>query len=378
MPRTKPWMKLAFPAAGLLLGMHIPLLAQQPQSLDGKTAEQVYKNIQVLKGTPADQLGQSMHVIKGSLGLDCEECHVVGAFDKDDKPLKFVARQMMQMVADLNKKSFGGQPIVTCYTCHHGSPLPSSTPELPVAVAEPGAEAKFELPSADLILAKYVEALGGEQAIRRVSSRVITGTQYIPTGPGGTIPTPATIERDLKAPNLVLDVYRTPAYAIVDGFDGTKSWSQNAQGRVSEALAIDQSRAKRASDFYEPLDLKKEYSQIRVAGVELVHGRAAYVLICEPQGDIPEKLYFDTLTGLLLRKWTALPTPAGNSPFQVDFDDYRDTGSGVKFAYLIKMYPAGSRTELAPTATINVSKVEDNIPIENAKFNEPQSRQALR
>ena len=117
MPRTKPWMKLAFPAAGLLLGMHIPLLAQQPQSLDEKTAEQVYKNIQVLKGTPADQLGQSMHVIKGSLGLDCEECHVVGAFDKDDKPLKFVARQMMQMVADLNKKSFGGQPIVTCYTC---------------------------------------------------------------------------------------------------------------------------------------------------------------------------------------------------------------------------------------------------------------------
>lgn len=378
MPRTKPWMKLAFPAAGLLLGMHIPLLAQQPQSLDEKTAEQVYKNIQVLKGTPADQLGQSMHVIKGSLGLDCEECHVVGAFDKDDKPLKFVARQMMQMVADLNKKSFGGQPIVTCYTCHHGSPLPSSTPELPVAVAEPGAEAKFELPSADLILAKYVEALGGEQAIRRVSSRVITGTQYIPTGPGGTIPTPATIERDLKAPNLVLDVYRTPAYTIADGFDGTKSWSQSAQGRVSEALAIDQSRAKRTSDFYEPLDLKKEYSQIRVAGVELVHGRAAYVLICEPQGDIPEKLYFDTLTGLLLRKWTALPTQAGNSPFQVDFDDYRDTGSGVKFAYLIKMYPASSRTELAPTATINVSKVEDNVAIENAKFNEPQSRQAVR
>jgi hypothetical protein len=126
---------------------------------------------------------------------------------------------------------------------------------------------------------------------------------------------PATIERDLKAPNLVLDVYRTPAYTIADGFHGTKSWSQNAQGRVSEALAIDQSRAKRTSDFYEPLDLKKEYSQIRVAGVERVHGRATYVLICEPQGDIPEKLYFDTLTGLLLRKWTALPTQTGNSPF---------------------------------------------------------------
>jgi hypothetical protein len=146
------------------------------------------------------------------------------------------------------------------------------------------------------------------------------------------------------------------------------------QGRVTEALAIDQSRAKRTADFYEPLDLKKEYEQIEIAGVELLNGRAVYVLICQPQGDIAERLYFDTLTGLLLRKWTALPTQAGMSPFQIDFDDYRDTGSGVKFPYLITMSPAGSRTELAPTATIRVTKVEDNVPMENAKFTKPQSQ----
>jgi hypothetical protein len=365
-------MKLAFAALGLLVSAGIRLSAQQPQSLDGKTAEQVYKSIQVLNGTPADQLSQSMHLIKGALGMDCEECHVDGAFDKDDKPLKFVARQMMQMVADLNKKSFGGQQVVTCYTCHHGSRQPSNTPELPLV--ETRALPQTALPSVALILAKYVEALGGEQAIRKITSRVITGTQYIPTGPGGVVPIPATIERDLKAPNLILNVYRTPAYTTADGFDGTRSWFQNMQGRVTEALAIDQSRAKRTADFYEPLDLKKEYEQIEIAGVELLNGRAVYVLICQPQGDIAERLYFDTLTGLLLRKWTALPTQAGMSPFQIDFDDYRDTGSGVKFPYLITMSPAGNRTELAPTATIRVTKVEDNVPMENAKFTKPQSQ----
>ena len=55
----------------------------------------------------------------------------------------------------------------------------------------------------------------------------------------------------------------------------------------------------------------------------------------------PEWLYFDAQTGLRLRKRTTLQTPAGNSPFQVTYGDYRDTGSGVKFPFLIRMDPAG-------------------------------------
>ena len=81
-----------------------------------------------------------------------------------------------------------------------------------------------------------------------------------------------------------------------------------------------------------------------------------------PQGDAAEWLYFDTQSGLLLRKQTVLPTPVGNSPFQMDFEDYRDTGSGVKFPFVIHMNPANPRTELAPNATLRVTKVEDNRP----------------
>ncbi len=47
--------------------------AQNPPSyMEGKTAEQVYKNIQVLQGTPAEQLIETMHLIKGALGVECE------------------------------------------------------------------------------------------------------------------------------------------------------------------------------------------------------------------------------------------------------------------------------------------------------------------
>jgi hypothetical protein len=241
-------------------------------------------------------------------------------------------------------------------------------------VLEPVTTPKPALPTADQILAKYVQALGGEQALRKVTSRAITGTQYIPTGPGGVVPTPAAVERLQKAPNLSVTTYRAPTYAIAEGYDGMTAWTQNQAGRVLEPVKVDVGRAARAADLYEPLNLKQEYAQLTVRGIEKVDGRDAYLVVGVPAGDKPESLYFDAQTGLLLRKQTVLSTPIGDSPFQTDFDDYRDTGSGVKFPFLIKMNPANARTELAPEATLRVIKVEDNAAIDAAKFVKPVSK----
>jgi hypothetical protein len=361
--------------AGLALA-HSPLASAQAvlSASEGKTADQVYKNITALRGTPANELNQSMHLMKGALGVDCLYCHIEREWEKDVKPPKQTARTMILMMMDLNRTQFAGRPVVTCYTCHNGRPVPADMPVFPVL--EPKEEAKLALPTVDQILTRYVEALGGEQAIRKVTSLVITGTQFIPTGPGGTVPTPAIVERYLKAPNFSVTIYRTPAYAISQGFDGKMAWSQDQMGRVTEAVTLDNRRAMRAADFYEPLNLKPQYAQMTVRGIEKVNDRDAYVVVGVPREDTPEWLYFDTQTGLLLRKQTVLPTPIGNSPFRMDFEDYRDTGSGVKVPFLIHMNPANPRTELAPEATLRVTKVEANKPIEAAKLARPESRPA--
>ncbi|MGC2815948.1 MAG: c-type cytochrome, partial [Candidatus Acidiferrum sp.] len=85
-----------------------------------KKAEEVFKNIQVLKGVPADQLIPAMEFITSSLGVECSFCHVEGHFEKDDKKPKKTAREMMQMMFALNKNSFEGHREVTCYSCHRG------------------------------------------------------------------------------------------------------------------------------------------------------------------------------------------------------------------------------------------------------------------
>jgi photosynthetic reaction center cytochrome c subunit len=355
--------------------------AQGGRSIEGKKAEEVYKNIQVLKGVPAAEISQTMHLMEAETGMDCTFCHVEGAFEKDDREPKQVARKMIVMMNALNQVNFGGQRVVTCYTCHNGRPIPMTAPTMlptsrPLLPENPAAALKISLPSVDQILANYVEALGGEQSIRKVTSRVITGTQMIPSGPGGQILVPAAVERLQKAPNLVVNNYRTPTYAISDGFDGTTAWAMSPQGRVSEPMGIDQGRAQREADFYLPLDLKRQYTKMEVTGVQQVNNRDAYVVVGTPQGDLPERLYFDALTGLLLRKETALPTAVGDSLFQVNFDDYRETNSGVKVPFLVTMTPASARSVLFTVAVLRVTTVQDNAPIDDVKLSKPESRPA--
>src|SRR6267142_2417494 len=44
--------------------------------------------------------------------------------DLDTKPTKNVARAMIRMVNDINKNTFNGKDVVTCYTCHRGNTNP--------------------------------------------------------------------------------------------------------------------------------------------------------------------------------------------------------------------------------------------------------------
>jgi hypothetical protein len=55
----------------------------------------------------------------------------------------------------------------------------------------------------------------------------------------------------------------------------------------------------------------------------------------------------------------------------VEFDDYRTTGNGVKIPFVIRMSPAGPRTELAPVSTLRITSVKDNVPLDDAKFAKP-------
>lgn len=135
-----------------------------------------------------------MNFMSASLSVRCNYCHVntEGKWDfvSDEKPEKNTAREMIKMVRAVNKDTFGGNTEVSCYTCHRGRsnpasvfglPLPEATPRPVAAEAKPG-EPKPATPTADQILAKYTEALGGSAAIEKLKTRTIKGDWLTSSG----------------------------------------------------------------------------------------------------------------------------------------------------------------------------------------------------
>jgi hypothetical protein len=379
-PRALIWSSLG--AGVMAICILLTAGAQQPPAgSQGKTAEQVYKNIQVLQGTPTDLFLPEMRLFEAALGVDCNYCHLEEDRSKDDREAKQTARNMIKMVRDINK-NFDGRTVVTCFTCHRGNVAPLSVPTFPSVERteldeEEAAKApKPSYPSVEEILNKYAQGIGGEDAARKITSRVITATQDLPTGAGGRTLVQTQVETYQKAPNLVLNVYHTEKFTISDGFDGTTSWAQNPRGIVTTESGIDLARTRRNADFYLPLDFKREYSRLSVTGKEKINDHDAYVLLGVVPGAGPDHLYFDTQTGLLLRRLTLQPTPVGSTPTQVDYDDYRDAGSGVKMPFTIRMTPGSAAAVLAVTSTLRIQKVEQNAPIDDSKFVKPQSKPA--
>jgi hypothetical protein len=105
------------------LGPPPPLPSLEPTRGPGPKAEQEFKDIQVLKGLSPNEVNRIMGIMSVSLGVDCNYCHVPSSFESPH-PKKDVARKMVEMVKDLNKKYVGGK--VNCYTCHLGSPKPAT------------------------------------------------------------------------------------------------------------------------------------------------------------------------------------------------------------------------------------------------------------
>lgn len=359
-------------AVVILLALGTGALGQAqsaPRAEEPKTTEQVFKNIKVLKGLPADQLIPSMQFISASLGVECEFCHVERAFEKDDKKPKEAARKMIQMMLAIDKDNFEGHREVTCNTCHRGSAHPVSIPAIasedqaPTTAAmehgEPSEspdESNEASQPVDPILEKYLAAVGGASAVQKVSSRVEKGNASMG---GRQIP----IEIYAQGPDKRVSILHLPGGDSITAFDGHSGWLGNP-GRPSRPMGSTEIDAARLdADLYFPVHLKEIFSELRVAPSEKVGGQDLTVIRGVRQGKPPVKLYFDK-SGLLVRMVRYGDSALGLNPTQVDYADYRDSG-GVKIPYHWTIARPSGRF------TIQVDKVEQNVPIDAAKFAPP-------
>ena len=334
--------------------------SEPPQA---KAAEQVYKNIQVFKGLPASQLQGAMSFIADSLGVGCGYCHGK-TFESDEKPTKQAARRMIRMVFGLNE---GGGDLfrgaaVSCYTCHRGRPRPVSVPAITQREQQPNAQppaakAGAPLPTAEQVLEKYVQALGGREALAKVTTRVVRGSRV---GADGVL-VPEEVYQ--KAPDKLSVTTSYPNVTFRSGFDGAHAWARDSRGadqlndQFAEAL-------RREAEFFTGVRMRELYPRLNVVGSETVGGRETYVISAPASDDGGDKFYFDAQTGLLVRRYLEFKTALGRTPVQVDYGDYREV-EGVKLPFQLRWsnprYSWGRK----------VDEVRHNVPLDDAQFNPP-------
>lgn len=349
-----------------LLGVAVAL-PQSPSSQPPapKLAEEQFKNIQVLKGIPADQLIPAMQFISASLGVECEHCHVQGAFDKDDKKPKQAARKMIQMMFAINKANFEGKREVTCYSCHRGAADPVGVPVITAEETRPdeaeakaaAAQAQAALPSADQLLDKYLTAVGGASAVKKITSRVEQGT----VGAfGGQRP----IELYTKAPDKRISFMHVQGGDSITAYDGHSGWLSVPKRPVHFMSAEENAAARIDADFYFPITVKSMYAKFVVRPGEKIDGHDTVLVVGRNEGQPPLKLYLDVQSALLLRLDRYSDSPLGLNPTEIDFADYRDA-DGVKVPFRWTVARPGGRF------TIQIDHIQQNIPIDDAKFAPP-------
>jgi len=336
-----------------------------------KTADQVYKNIQVFKGLPESQFLPVMNFMNASLGVQCEFCHVNkdGNWDyvSDEKAGKKTARKMIGMVGGINKDVFEGAPEVSCYTCHRGRTSVAHTLAMPLPTPEPrpsqapqprGPQAGN--PTADQVLDKYYEALGGAAALDKLQSRVMKGTITSLAG------LELGYELTQSGNDFVLATITTKQAGVVQrGFDGRVGWEKNA--REIRDLGTDEIfYLRRYPDIYRDIKLKGQFTRITFGGKPKIDGRDVYLLRATNSGGKRESLFFDVETGLLVRRITSTVTPVGTIPEQIDFADYRPV-DGVMMPFTIRVSAIDSNYSVVRKFT----EIKLNVPVDPKQFNKP-------
>jgi hypothetical protein len=209
----------------------------------------------------------------------------------------------------------------------------------------------------DAIVEKYVAAVGGADAIRKVSSRVMKGKIL-----AGGSETP--IDLITKAPNKRISINHMGSGESYTAFDGTAGWMGNTGRPAREMSAAESGAAGLDAEFSLALRLKEIFPQLRRGRPEEIGGVECETLNGTAPGRPAVRLSFDKNSGLLVRMVRYAETPVGRNPTQVDYADYRDAG-GVKIPFRWTLSRPNGRF------TIQLSEVKVNVPVDDAGFTKP-------
>jgi photosynthetic reaction center cytochrome c subunit len=329
---------------------------------------------------------ETMGFFAAALALNCSDCHGEASGSSWanyalDTPLKQTSRRMILMVNAINRANFAGAPRVTCFTCHRGSQRPKATPSLALQYSVPPDEDPDEIEplaaarpglTAEQILDRYIQAVGGAAAAAKLTSYTAKGTYEGFDSDFEQRP----VDVYAKAPDQRATFIHMRAGDNVTTVDGREAWQAGPSDLTPVTLfalvgaSFDGARMDAQLAF--PGQIKQVLTDWRTGfpplsigdmPVDVVEGKA--------RGGGRVKLYFEKKTGLLVRSVRYSTTAVGTVPITVVYSNYMDVpGVGVKLPYTWEVTWTNGR------GTYNITALQPNAAIDAARFARPAAPQA--
>jgi hypothetical protein len=220
----------------------------------------------------------------------------------------------------------------------------------------------------DDVVEKHLAAMGGRDALTKITSRRSVGTISLST-PNGDLTGP--IEIDNKAPNKVrvaieLDLSAmgvADKMSIEQKFDGTNGVVLNSVQGDTEMSGSQLENLRNNMFPSALLAVKAAGTKLELLPKEQVNGTEAIVLRVTPKVGPTVKIYLDASTYLIVRTVVTVNSPqmGGDIEQTSTLSDYR-TVDGVKVPFQIV-----NSTPLQ-TGTLKFTKIEHNVALDDALF----------
>lgn len=389
----------------------VAIKAQSPQLATAK-----YKDVQNLKDLSVEQFDLTMDYFSASLGWQCQNCHVrdqatgVFNYEANTKKEKVSAREMIEMVKIVNAGDYGAK--ISCAACHqgHNEPLglqpaqmytadqlaamaaadaaraaraagagpggagqgggrPGGAPGQAPPGGQPGGRGAQPPPPPPVepIIAKYIEAMGGQANLDKLQSRITVGTVVNRANQS----MPFTIE---EKGNKFHSVVTDPKGPVAAGFDGKVGWSQTG-ATITDLAGFKLQQATRLNDLRRASDFSKRYTELQAGRPTRLPSRTPggpAINVNLVQGDvapnIQERLFFDAASGLLLRRQIVSHAALNGVLLEtVDYSDYKDV-AGVQVPFTIKL------NNWNTVDTYTVVDVKTGAQIEDGRFSKPTGK----
>jgi hypothetical protein len=234
-----------------------------------------------------------------------------------------------------------------------------------LALALPLVAAAQQLPPAKQVIDRYVEAVGGREAIARHRFRSMETEMSMPAL-GMTMP----MKMVMAAPNRIVTTAEMPgAGTLRSGYDGSVGWQVNPMTGPSLMSGPELEQIAQTADFFGLLNYDKLYRSMETTERTELNGRPCYRVKLTTATGRESWQCFDTETGLMVANGGKQESQMGSMEVTSLLSDYREFDG-------IRMATRSTSKMMGQDMTMTVKSVS-HAPVDASVFALPAEIQAL-